>query len=254
MEEEHRQLLDTDAYAGEPRLREQTLLAMFVDQLAQKIDQAAELYYRLVLMVAPAGKGKTRVLQEVHRLTEAPLLNVNLELSRRMLDLTERQRAMQLSRLMSDIVNACQRDVVLRFIVGVQEAIFDSPRFSFASDSIHRVKDRFEQVLMARSNIKFVVAERLLRKTGEQQAKIREYLIPFAKFYGRMNERIDEFVRLFPVHPDYIDVFEQIRVVEKREVLKTLSLAVKKLLSVIAKMPLDIAWISDQRRLVPRCI
>ena len=38
---------------------------------------------------------------------------------------------------------------------------------------------------------------------------------------------MDEFVRLFPVHPDYIDTFERVTVVEKREVLKTLSLAMK---------------------------
>ena len=123
------------------------------------------------------------------------------------------------------------KDLRFRFIAGVQEAIFDSPRFSFVADSIRRVKDRFEQILIARQDVKFVVAERLLKKTAEQQAKIREYLTPFAKFYGRMNERMDEFVRLFPVHPDYIDTFERVTAVEKREVLKTLSLAMKKLLA-----------------------
>jgi len=122
------------------------------------------------------------------------------------------------------------KDLRFRFIAGVQEAIFDSPRFSFVADSIRRVKDRFEQILIARKDVKFVVAERLLKKTADQQVKIREYLTPFAKFYGRMNERMDEFVRLFPVHPDYIDTFEQVTAVEKREVLKTLSLAMKKLL------------------------
>ena len=122
------------------------------------------------------------------------------------------------------------KDLQFRFIAGVQEAIFDSPRFSFVADSIRRVKDRFEQILIARKDVQFVVAERLLKKTGEQQVKIREHLTPFAKFYGRMNERMDDFVRLFPVHPDYIDTFERVRAVEKREVLKTLSLAMKKLL------------------------
>ncbi len=122
------------------------------------------------------------------------------------------------------------KDLRFRFIAGVQEAIFDSPRFSFVADSIRRVKDRFEQILIARKDVKFVVAERLLKKTADQQVKIREYLTPFAKFYGRMNERMDEFVRLFPVHPDYIDTFERVTAVEKREVLKTLSLAMKKLL------------------------
>jgi hypothetical protein len=123
------------------------------------------------------------------------------------------------------------KDLRFRFIAGVQEAIFDSPRFSFVADSIRRVKDRFEQILIARKDVKFVVAERLLKKTADQQLKIREYLTPFAKFYGRMNERMDEFVRLFPVHPDYIDTFERVTAVEKREVLKTLSLAMKKLLN-----------------------
>ncbi len=122
------------------------------------------------------------------------------------------------------------KDLRFRFMAGVQEAIFDSPRFAFVADSIRRVKDRFEQILIARKDVKFVVAERLLKKTGEQQAKIREYLTPFAKFYGHMNERMDEFVRLFPVHPDYIDTFERVTAVEKREVLKTISLAMKKLL------------------------
>jgi hypothetical protein len=122
------------------------------------------------------------------------------------------------------------KDLRFRFLAGVQEAIFDTPRFAFVADSIRRVKDRFEQILIARQDVKFVVAERLLKKTGEQQSKIRAHLTPFARFYDRMQERLDEFVRLFPVHPDYIDVFEQIRFAEKREVLRTLSLAMKRLL------------------------
>ena len=110
-----------------------------------------------------------------------------------------------------------------------REAIFDNPRFVFVAEMIRRVKDRFEQVLIVRQDVKHVVSERLLRKTKEQQARIIEYLTPFAKFYGNMNERMDEYVRLFPVHPDYIDTFERITVAEKREVLKTLSLSMRKL-------------------------
>ena len=41
---------------------------------------------------------------------------------------------------------------------------------------------------------------------------------------------MNEFVRPFPVHRDYIDTFERVTVVEKREVLKTLSRAMGKLL------------------------
>ncbi|MCZ8259129.1 MAG: DUF6079 family protein [Beijerinckiaceae bacterium] len=109
-----------------------------------------------------------------------------------------------------------------RFVAGVQEAIFDSSRFQHVADSLRRVKDRFSQVLLARQDVSFVVAERLLKKTATQQDKIRTYLTPFAKFYGSMNERMDEYVRLFPVHPDYIGTFERLVFTEKRGALVTL--------------------------------
>ena len=128
-------------------------------------------------------------------------------------------------------VGEVSRNLRFRFIAGVQEMLFDNPRFSFVAETIRRVKDRFEQVLIVRNDVKFVVAERLLKKTVDQQTRIRDYLLPFARFYGNMNERMDEFVRLFPVHPDYIDTFERITAIEKREVLKTLSQAMKRLLN-----------------------
>lgn len=92
------------------------------DRVIRRIGQAAELYHRLVMLVAPAGAGKTAALQDVHERTMVPLVNVNLELSRRMLDLTERQRALQLPRLLAEIVGASAADVVLLDNV---EVLFD---------------------------------------------------------------------------------------------------------------------------------
>ena len=109
-----------------------------------------------------------------------------------------------------------------RFVAGVQEAIFDSSRFQHVADSLRRVKDRFTQVLLARQDVSFVVAERLLQKTADQQNRIRTYLTKFAKFYSTMNERMDEYVRLFPVHPEYIETFERLIFTEKRGALVTL--------------------------------
>jgi hypothetical protein len=117
-----------------------------------------------------------------------------------------------------------------RFMAGVQEALFDNPRFQFVAETLRRVKDRFEQVRIVREDIAYVVAERLLRKDAKQKALIREYLQRFTKLYGTMAEHMDEFVALFPVHPAYLEAFEQVYVAEKREVLKTISGAMKKLL------------------------
>ena len=81
------------------------------DQVMRKIKQAAELYHRLMLVVAPAGAGKTTALTYVKERIGAPLVNVNLELSRRMLELTERQRALQLPRLLREIVDDAASDL-----------------------------------------------------------------------------------------------------------------------------------------------
>lgn len=114
-----------------------------------------------------------------------------------------------------------------RFIAGVQESLFDSGRFQFVAASLRRVRDRFEQVRIARQDVAYVVSQRLLSKTPEQRGWIREHLEKFASLYGSMNEQMEAFVDLYPVHPSYLHTFERIYVAEKREVLKTLSATIR---------------------------
>lgn len=123
------------------------------------------------------------------------------------------------------------KDLRFRFVAGVQEAIFDSGRFAHVASSLGRVKDRFQQVRIASTDVQFVVANRLLKKSPQQLSQIRDYLQPFAKFYANMNERMDDFAELFPIHPDYIETFEHIPIVEKRGVLQIISDTIKKLVS-----------------------
>jgi len=86
---------------------------LFTEKIIEEIEQAPELYHRLVLVVAPSGSGKTLALREVQQSLGAPLVNVNLEVSRRMLDLTARQRALQGSSLLEDILREVESEVVL---------------------------------------------------------------------------------------------------------------------------------------------
>ena len=117
-----------------------------------------------------------------------------------------------------------------RFMGGLQETLFDSPRFAFVAEPLRRVRDRFELVRIARQDIAFVVANRLLKKSDQQLAWISEHLRPFTPLYAQMAERLEEFARLFPIHPAYIEAFEQVHVAEKREVLRTFSHAIHRLL------------------------
>ncbi len=57
------------------------------------------------------------------------------------------------------------KELRFRCMAGVQEAIFDSGRFAHVADAISRVKDRFQQVKIATTDVKFVVSHRLLHKT-----------------------------------------------------------------------------------------
>lgn len=83
------------------------------NQIMQQLEQAAGLYYRLVLVVAPRGAGKTVALQEVATRTGALVINVNLALSQRLLDLTERQRSLRLPRLLEEIAGQSATELVM---------------------------------------------------------------------------------------------------------------------------------------------
>lgn len=125
----------------------------------------------------------------------------------------------------------------LRFIAGLQEALFDNPRFQFAADSVRRVKDRFTQVRIVREDVAYVVSRRLLKKTAEQKAWIRRHLAQFTSLYGEMAEHLDEFVALFPVHPAYLTTFERVTLIEKRQALREISQEMQLLLE--RDVPMD---------------
>ena len=92
------------------------------DQIMYKAKQAIELYHRLILVVGPAGAGKTAALREVRERSGAPLVNVSLEVSRRMLELTKRQRTVQLPRILQEVVGNGGRELAL---LDNLEVIFD---------------------------------------------------------------------------------------------------------------------------------
>jgi len=83
------------------------------DMITKSIEHVSILYFRLIILVGSAEKDKAKLLNQIHQATGAPIFNINLELSRRMLDLTERQRVLKLNRLLADLVDSANADVVL---------------------------------------------------------------------------------------------------------------------------------------------
>lgn len=84
-----------------------------VTQLEQSIEQVASQYYRLVILVGAPASGKTTTLQAVAQNLGCQLLNVNLELSKKMLELTRTQRSRQVERLLKEVIASVPGDVVL---------------------------------------------------------------------------------------------------------------------------------------------
>lgn len=90
-----------------------TVTEQLLERTLAKIQEARGRYHRLVLVVGPPRSGKTKILQDIARTSQIPFISVNLELGRRLLDLTERQRVLGASAQLSGIVAAYAREVVL---------------------------------------------------------------------------------------------------------------------------------------------
>lgn len=139
----------------------------------------------------------------------------------------ERQIVLDLAFLQS-MAEMCSKSKI-RLICGVQEKVFDNPRFSFVSETLKKVGDRFTQIIITKEATAYVVSERILKKTPEQKAMIRQHLEKFSRLYAGMSSKMDDFVDLFPIHPSYIEVFNKIYLIENRHILKNISLTIKEI-------------------------
>ncbi|MBT6716169.1 MAG: BREX-3 system P-loop-containing protein BrxF [Nitrospina sp.] len=148
------------------------------DQVIQKIRQAPELYHKLVLIIAPAGTGKTTVLRDVMERIDSSLINVNLELSRRLLDLTKRQRPLKVTKALDEILISCAGPIVL---LDNTEILFD---FSLQIDPL--------RLLQELSRNKIVVAT----WNGTIQGDHMNYAVPEHPEYRRY--KIQDFLVVSP--------------------------------------------------------
>ena len=92
------------------------------DAVYEKLEHAERLYHRLILVAGAEGAGKTAALRDLAEWTSAPLINVGVELSRRLLDLPEWLRPIRGAPLLDRIVAETEGGVVL---LDNLELIFD---------------------------------------------------------------------------------------------------------------------------------
>lgn len=82
-------------------------------KINRSLKTAEGLYHRLVLLVGSAGSGKSSILLNVADEFETFIININLVLSRELLELTAKQRSLRLPGILDQIVGNAQSLVVL---------------------------------------------------------------------------------------------------------------------------------------------
>jgi hypothetical protein len=84
--------------------------------------KAESSYYKLIVVVGKSGSGKTALLRQISEEFQLPLINLGLELSRRLLSLTIKQRKLMAAEIIEDIL---EERGDLRLAIDNTEVIFD---------------------------------------------------------------------------------------------------------------------------------
>lgn len=92
-------------------------------KLEEAIQQASGQYFRLVIVAGVPGSGKTAAMQSIANRTGCTVVNVNLELSKKMLELTRFQRSRQVEPLLRNLIATAPGEVVL---LDNMEILFDT--------------------------------------------------------------------------------------------------------------------------------
>jgi ATPase family associated with various cellular activities (AAA) len=87
--------------------------AAFASRVIDAVPIVQDQYYKLVLAVGPPRSGKTAALAMVAQQRSWARLNVNLRLSERLLELTQKQRKVRVAAILDEIVLAEQSSVVI---------------------------------------------------------------------------------------------------------------------------------------------
>jgi predicted DNA-binding protein len=86
------------------------------------ISNAESSYYKIIVVVGKSGSGKTALLRRISEEFQLPLINLGLELSRRLLSLTIKQRKLKAAEIIEEIL---EERGDLRLAVDNTEVIFD---------------------------------------------------------------------------------------------------------------------------------
>lgn len=93
------------------------------DIVIDAVKNASKQYSRLVLVTSPENSVKPTLVKELHEMLDVSPIKIGAEISQRLLEMTDRQRALRVSNLFTEILESYPTDQVI--ILENIEILFD---------------------------------------------------------------------------------------------------------------------------------
>ncbi|GHT86292.1 ATPase AAA [Spirochaetia bacterium] len=104
------------------------------EAIQDAISHAPGMYSRLILLVGPTRSGKTQALQEISGKYDKNIINVNLEMSKILMEIPIPRRESRAGRVFDDIIKGCLGDTASEKLVFGKLVFLDNLEILFDKD------------------------------------------------------------------------------------------------------------------------
>ncbi len=116
------------------------------------------------------------------------------------------------------------------FMGSMQENIFSSNEFVEEAEGFGRTSERYKIITISKEDIKNVLSKRALKKDISQVEDLKNLLDKYGQQIPQVQNKLIQFVDLYPVHPYVIDIFNQLPYFENRGIIEFATEQVKEIL------------------------
>ncbi|NMD01397.1 MAG: hypothetical protein GYA62_16975 [Bacteroidales bacterium] len=135
-------------------------------------------------------------------------------------------RDMQFLRILGQVSNESD----FMFVGAMQEHIFSNPKYVDEAESFGKVSERFHLLTISREDIKKVISKRVLDKSTKQRLELDKHFSGYVKYFPTIQNNIEDYINMFPLHPYVIQIFSELPYFEKRGVIQFTIQEVEKIL------------------------
>lgn len=87
--------------------------SVHIDYILKKVERLKDQFYRLLFIVGPSGNGLKNILYSLSKKIDIPLLNINLEVSRHLLELPEKQRPTKVVKIVENLMSGKNKNTFI---------------------------------------------------------------------------------------------------------------------------------------------